>query len=791
MRNEKTAEQRISFFRLEGPRLQRVAFFGVCPMNQPMPKEINCINFVGLFSFIEKYYGAWGIDTVTENLIDNPDYLVNDVDDPSRVIPIGREQIVNMNYWVSNDFSMQLLKNVRKVVRSENPLFDAGRGAVKANLSSSALFSGRLFGPLFLARQAAKINARFNRTKRVVLKKASRKEVLFQLHYNPGFLVSRDVCEWNLGLYTGLLHASNVEGISSEEVKCVSNGDPYCEFRLKWKKSGLFNRMIRWARSLNIKAEVQRIINDYESSLKERDRLIDKLTHSEAKYKSLFESTATANAILENDLMLSLVNTEFEKITGYSKHDIENTLTLEDIVSPSDYITIKEYQTEETDDTKDKSFEFTIIDRDGVEKDVLGKMGKIPNSSKSIISMMDISEKKRADRERESLKIQLVRAEKMKALGLLAGGVAHDLNNVLSGIVSYPELLLLDIPEDSPLRKPIMDIKDSGVKAAAIVQDLLTLARRDITVKEIVNLNEIIGDYLNSAEYTKMMSFHATTELVFEPDKHLLNILGSPFNLLKAVMNLVTNAAEATTDGGKIRIVTENIYLEHPIRGYDAYREGDYVIFSVSDNGVGIPKDDIDRIFEPFYSKKVIGRSGTGLGMTVIWGTVKDHDGHIEVASEKGKGTTFRLYFPATRMKKEQKKDDPYRLSALKGNGEAILVVDDVKDQRDLAASILKKLDYRVSTVGSGIDAVKTIRENKKIDMVILDMIMSPGIDGLETFRRIREIKPDQKAIIVSGFSESDRVKAAKRLGAGAYLRKPYLIGNLARAVKKELTKAM
>ncbi|WP_419663964.1 two component system sensor histidine kinase [Desulfosarcina variabilis str. Montpellier] len=760
-------------------------------MNLPMRKEINCINFIGLFSFIEKYYGAWGINTVMEGLIDNPDYLVSDVDDPSRVMPIGRKQIVNMNYWVSNDFSMQLLSNVRKVVRSENPLFDAGRGAVKENLSSSALFSGRLFGPLFLARQAAKINARFNRTKRVVLKQPGRKEVSFQLHYYPGFRVTKDVCDWNLGLYTGLLHASGAEEIRSEEVKCISDGDPYCEFRLKWKESGIFNRMSRWARGWNIKGEVRKIIDDYESSLKERDRLIDKLANSEAKYKSLFESTATANAILENDLKLSLVNTEFEKITGYSKQDMDKTYTLEDIVKSKDYTTIKEYLTEEKDDTKDKSFEFKIINRDGIEKDVLGKMGRIPNSSKIVISMMDISEKKRADKERESLKIQLVRAEKMKALGLLAGGVAHDLNNVLSGIVSYPDLLLLDIPEDSPLRKPIMDIKASGVKAAAIVQDLLTLARRDISVKEVVNLNEIIGDYLKSAEYTKMMSFHQSAELVFEPDAHLLNILGSPLNLLKAVMNLVTNAAEATKDGGKIRIVTENIYLEHPISGYDTYREGDYIILSITDNGVGIPKDDIERIFEPFYSKKIIGRSGTGLGMTVVWGTVKDHDGHIDVTSEKGKGTTFQIYFPATRRKKEQKKDDAYNLSALKGNGETILVVDDVQEQRDLASSILKKLDYRVSTVGSGIDAVEMIRENSKIDIVILDMIMSPGIDGLETFRRIREIKPDQKAIIVSGFSESERVKAARRMGAGAYIRKPFLVGNLARAVKKELTQSV
>lgn len=758
-------------------------------MNLPMHKEINCINFIGLFSFIEKYYGAWGINAVLEGLIDNPRYLIHDVDAPSQLTPIRREQIVNMNYWVSNDFSIRLLGNVHKVIKSENPLFEAGRGAVKENLSRRALFTGRLFGPFFLARQAKRINARFNRTKRVNLKTINRKELSFQLHYFPGFRVTKDVCNWNLGIYTELLHTSGVAQIRSEEVKCLTEGDKYCEFRLKWKTSGLFSRMVRGLSNLNVRRELQEIIQDYENSLIERDRLIDKLADSEAKYKSLFASTTTGNAILESDDTLSLVNTEFEKLTGYSKQELENTLTLKRIVHPADYPTIKRCLTAEGDDPVSGNLEFRILGKGGEEKHVLGKMGKIPNSSKFVISMMDVSEMKRADKEREILKSQLVRAEKMKALGLLAGGVAHDLNNVLSGIVGYPDMLLLDIPEESHLRKPMMVIKESGIKAAAIVQDLLTLARSDVAVMEVVNLNDIIDDYLKSAEYEKMMSFHPATDLVFENEKDLLNINGSPFNLLKAVMNLVTNAAEATKDGGKVRLVTKNAYLEHPIRGYDAYREGDYVLLCVSDNGVGIPKQDIERIFEPFYSKKVLGRSGTGLGMTVIWGTVNDHKGHIDVVSEEGKGTTFKLYFPATRMKKMQKQDDPQSLQAMKGDGQTILVVDDVKEQRDLASNILKKLDYRVILADNGLEAVKTINENNDIDVVILDMIMPPGIDGLETFRRLRAIKPQQKAIIVSGFSETDRVKEARRIGAGTYLRKPYLMSNLAQAVKAELMK--
>jgi two-component system cell cycle sensor histidine kinase/response regulator CckA len=207
---------------------------------------------------------------------------------------------------------------------------------------------------------------------------------------------------------------------------------------------------------------------------------------------------------------------------------------------------------------------------------------------------------------------------------------------------------------------------------------------------------------------------------------------------------------------------------------------------TVSDTGVGIPRNYLDRIFEPFYSKKVMGRSGTGLGMTVVWGTVNDHNGCIEVESTEGKGTRFRLYFPATRKASKQRTGSR-SLRDLMGNGESILVVDDVKEQRDLAGGILKRLGYRVHVAESGEDAVEFVKENPHVDLLLLDMIMYPGIDGFETFRRIRVLKPDQKGIIVSGYSETHRVKKAQSIGTGGYVQKPYLLEHLGSAVKKEL----
>ena len=219
----------------------------------------------------------------------------------------------------------------------------------------------------------------------------------------------------------------------------------------------------------------------------------------------------------------------------------------------------------------------------------------------------DITEEKR-------LKKRLLQSQKMEAVGTLAGGVAHDLNNILSGLVSYPELLLMDIPEDSPLRKPILTIQGSGQKAAVIVQDLLTLARRGVAITEVVNLNDIVYDHLKSPEHEKLKSFHPGAEFEINLAPDLLNTLGSPVHLSKTIMNLLSNAAEAMPDAGAITISTSNQYLDRPVRGYEDVQEGDYVVLSVVDSGVGMSEEDLARIFEPFYTKKVMGRSGTGLG---------------------------------------------------------------------------------------------------------------------------------------------------------------------------------
>ena len=414
------------------------------------------------------------------------------------------------------------------------------------------------------------------------------------------------------------------------------------------------------------------------------------------------------------------------------------------------------------------------------------KEGEIAEKNRELKA--EIEERIRAEEARAQLEVRLQRAEKMEALGTLAGGVAHDLNNILSGIVGYPDLLLMEVPESSPMRSGILTIKKSGEKAAAIVQDLLYLARRAVPDKRAVNLNDIIQEYLKSPEYLKLHYYHPKVETLTRLEAHPLPISGSPMHLSKAFMNLISNAAESMPRGGTIEVATANTYVDRPFRGYDSVEEGEYVVLEVRDNGIGIAPENIERIFEPFYTKKTMGRSGTGLGMAVVWGTVKDHHGYIDVQSAEGRGTTFKLYLPVSRQAVAEV-DQAYHLEDYLGGGESILVVDDMPEQRQIATMMLEKLGYSVSTAASGAEAVNCVAD-KSVDLVVLDMIMDPGIDGLETYQQIKSLHPNQKAVIASGFSETERVKAAIELGVSEYVRKPYSLEKIGLSVRRALQAA-
>jgi len=404
----------------------------------------------------------------------------------------------------------------------------------------------------------------------------------------------------------------------------------------------------------------------------------------------------------------------------------------------------------------------------------------------------DITQRRLVEEQKKKLQIQLTKAEKMESLGLLAGGVAHDLNNIITPLVAYPDLILAKIPEDNPAVKHVRLLGKSAEEAAAVIQDLLTMARRGRYIMTPTNLNDVIENYLDSPGFIRLSEEHPKIDFQKELDENLPDIMGSATHLLKVVMNLIVNAYEAMPDEGRLTIQTSRQYLEKLINGHDKINRDDYVVFKVRDTGVGIDSPDIEKIFEPYYSNKDIGRSGSGLGLSVVYGILKDHGGYYDINTEPGKGTEFMFYFPVLNISRD---DNTHTDSTDKKTGgniiedfrgeETILVVDDCREHRDLTAELLASQGYNVYTAADGREALKYLSDNQ-VDMVILDMVLEESFDALDTYREIQKISPEQKAIIISGYSPTKRVEELQMLGARQFVRKPFSRQTLSKAIRQE-----
>jgi len=524
----------------------------------------------------------------------------------------------------------------------------------------------------------------------------------------------------------------------------------------------------------------------------ERKNADEMLRKSEARFRSILQDVqSVAVQGYAPDGTTQYWNRASERLYGYSAQEAIGKSLLDLVIPPDirDEVERAMKQMAETGIAIPAS-ELSLLRKDGSRVAVFSShtIIQVPGRQQELFCIdIDLTERMIAEEQKRSLEERLQRAEKMEALGQLAGGVAHDLNNVLGILTGYSELLMEESPEGSRSRNYVDKILQSTEKGATIIQDLLTLARRGVTATDVINLNHIISGFFATPVFEKLKDHHPRVTFRTEYDKNLLNIKGSPVHLEKTLMNLVSNAAEAISEAGGVIIRTENRYLDMPISGYDDVKEGDYVVLTISDTGSGISAVDRDKIFEPFFTKKVMGRSGTGLGLAIVWGTVKDHLGYIDVRTEIGQGTTFTLYFPVTR-EDQVAPQQKLPIEQYMGNGESVLVVDDVVEQQEIASRLLARLGYKVTLVSSGEEAVEYLKENKA-DILVLDMIMPPGIDGLETYKRVLKINRHQKAILVSGFSETDRVKEAYRLGAGAYVRKPYVMEKIGVAIRNELAR--
>ena len=382
--------------------------------------------------------------------------------------------------------------------------------------------------------------------------------------------------------------------------------------------------------------------------------------------------------------------------------------------------------------------------------------------------------------QKKQLEAQFLRAQRMESIGTLASGIAHDLNNVLAPILMTAQLL--ETQFDVPRSKRLLPILVTNAKrGAALVKQVLSFARGLEGERTIVQVKHLILEIKHIATET----FPKSIEIYTDIPQYLWTVSGDATQLHQVLMNLCVNARDAMPQGGTLSISAENLFIDenYARMNLDA-TVGPYIVITVADTGTGIPPEILDRIFEPFFTTKELGK-GTGLGLSTVVGIIKSHGGFVNVYSEVGRGTQFKVYLSAVEAMETQEAEE---LEMPSGHGELILVVDDEAAICETTKTSLETYNYKVLTASDGIEAVALyVQHREEISLVLVDMMM-PSMDGPTTIRTLQKINPLVKIIAVSGLTSSDKVAAAASAGVKTFLEKPYTAKELLQTIKEVLT---
>ncbi len=543
--------------------------------------------------------------------------------------------------------------------------------------------------------------------------------------------------------------------------------------------------------SVEIKARAityrgQNVILNVARDIRSRKEAEQALRESEQRYRSVVESSHDGIMIIDEQRLIVYVNTQLCRILGYSRDEIEGNPFSEFL--PETISLFRSNPEPKINHKNQESFGFTR--KDGEDRHGSIRFTTITDphgNQKAVVQLLDITDQLRAESEKKQLEAQLLHAQKMEAIGTLAGGVAHDFNNLLQVIHGYTELLLSLKSENDPDLKQLREIKNASQRASDLTDQLLTFSRKTESTTLPMDLTgEVEQGY---RLLTRTIPNSIKTTLYLADDLKMIN--ADPGRIQQVILNLGVNARDAMPEGGKLVIETKNVFLDElSSKKYLEAKPGDYVRLSVTDTGFGMDEDTIKHIFEPFFTTKSTGK-GTGLGMSIVYGIVQDAGGYITCYSEIGVGTTFRIYFPAAKQATSMASSIDYPPGIIPSQAsttdqndekneeksmgsETILLVDDEERIRTLGVTLLAQYGYSVITAANGIEALALYQAKQDdIDLVILDLIM-PEMDGRKCFKKLKEINPEIRVIMSSGYAVS--AKEIKDEGINAFIDKPYEI---------------
>jgi len=530
-------------------------------------------------------------------------------------------------------------------------------------------------------------------------------------------------------------------------------------------------------------------LSKLKSAETKRKRVEEALRQNEERYRTIledieegyFESNLTGRPTFLNDSMCKIhgyPREEFSEIDYRHFTDKENGKKVFQAFN-------QVYRTGKPG----KLFDYEIIRKDGTKRQVEVITSLRKDSSGNPIGFRgitrDVTERKQAEAKMESLQEQLRQSQKMEAIGRLAGGIAHDFNNLLTVIKGYSQLSLIELKEDNPLKKNIEQIHGASDKAANLVRQLLAFSRRQIMEMKVLDLNAILRNLDNMLRRV----IGEDIELVTVLAEDLGRVKSDPSWIEQAIMNLAVNARDAMASGGKLTIETGNVDLDETYTGgHVAVEPGRYVMLSVSDTGVGMTPEVVDRLFEPFFSTKEKDK-GTGLGLSTVYGIVKQSEGDIWVYSEPGKGTTFKIYLPSVDELLEERREKVVGDELSRGN-ETILLVEDEEEVRKLALRVLERQGYKVLAARQGDEALLMCEQHKgPIHLMLTDVVM-PGMNGRELAKRLESLHPEMKVLYMSGYTNNAIVHHGVLAKGMNYIQKPFTVNGLTKKVREVLERS-
>jgi two-component system cell cycle sensor histidine kinase/response regulator CckA len=556
------------------------------------------------------------------------------------------------------------------------------------------------------------------------------------------------------------------------------------EFAMQRKDGSTFFAIIHAAPILQDKYPIglRGIVVD----ITERKRAEEALRESENRYRTIFENTGTAIVIIEEDTTISLVNTEFEKLMGYSKEETENKKSWTELVEKECLQRSKEYHHLRRIDPNlaPRGYELQLIPKDGNIRDTLATVSIIPGTKKSLASVLDITGVKQAEKEKAVLEEQFRQSQKVEAIGRLAGGIAHDFNNALTVIKGYSRLSLMELKQEDPLRTNLEEIEKATERATNLTRQLLAFSRRQVLEIKVFNLNTLLQDLGKMLRRIIGEDIELATLLA----EDLGRVNTDPGQIGQVIMNLAVNARDAMPNGGKLTIETSNVVLdEEYARTHVAVKPGDYIMLAVSDTGCGMTREVKEKVFEPFFTTKEKGK-GTGLGLSTVYGIVKQSGGNIWVYSEPGHGTTFKIYLPRVDEPVEELPEKP-RIEEIPRGNETILIVEDDEPVRKLAVRILKRHGYAVLEAHHEAEAMNFSKEWKEpIHLILVDVIM-PEVSGRQLVESMRQVRQDFIVLYMSGYTDNAIVHHGVLEKGVNYIQKPFTMDGLARKVREVLDK--